>query len=325
MGGMIATRRALLATPLLALPLPTRAAWPERPLRLVVPFAAGGATDLTARALAEALAPRLGQPVVVENLSGAGGNVGAEAVARARPDGHTLLFSTPGPLAINAFLYPRLPFDPETAFAPVALAVRVANVAMVPAALPVASLAELVALAKARPGALSYASAGVGSTSHLAAELLKAEAGIALEHVPYRGTGPALADLVAGRVQLQIDGVPAGLPQIRAGAVRPLAVTSATRWFALPEVPTVAEAGLPGTEATAWGAVVAPAGLPGEIAARLAALVTGALRRPEVTARMQTLGAEVAGGTPEELAAHVLAERRKWRAVVARSGARLEG
>jgi tripartite-type tricarboxylate transporter receptor subunit TctC len=320
---MTLRRRALLATPLLALPGAARAAWPERPIRLVVPFAAGGATDLTARALAEGLAPRLGQPVVIENLAGAGGNVGAEAVARARPDGHSLLFTTPGPVAINAFLYRRMPFDPERAFTPVALAVRVANVVMVPLALPVASLAELIALAKARPGALSFASAGIGSTSHLAAELLKAEAGIEMEHVPYRGTGPALTDLVAGRVQLQIDGVPAGLPQIRAGAVKALAVTSAAPWFALPELPTVA-ATIPGYEATAWGAVVGPAGLPAEIATRLAALVTETLRAPEMTARMRALGAEVAGGMPEDLATHIATERRRWRAVVERAGVSLE-
>jgi tripartite-type tricarboxylate transporter receptor subunit TctC len=270
------------------------------------------------------LAPRLGQPVVVTNVAGAGGNLGAEAVARAAPDGNTLLFSTPGPLAINAALYPRLAYDPA-AFSPVSLGVIVANVVLVPATSEARSLAELIALARQRPGAIAYASAGVGTTSHLAAELLKAEAGLDLLHVPYRGTAPALTDLIAGRVQLQIDGVSAALPHLRAGTLRGLAVTSAARWFALPELPTVAEAGLRGFEAVAWGAVVGPPGLPDAIAQRLSAEIGATLRIPEAMARMRALGAEPAPGTPAELATHVLTERRKWSAVVQRSGARIDG
>jgi tripartite-type tricarboxylate transporter receptor subunit TctC len=321
---MTISRRLLLSTMPLALPGIARAAWPDQPIRLVVPFAPGGATDLTARALAEGLAPRLGQPVVVTNVAGAGGNLGAEAVARAAPDGNTLLFSTPGPLAINAALYPRLAYDPA-AFSPVSLGVIVANVVLVPATSEARSLAELIALARQRPGAIAYASAGVGTTSHLAAELLKAEAGLDLLHVPYRGTAPALTDLIAGRVQLQIDGVSAALPHLRAGTLRGLAVTSAARWFALPELPTVAEAGLRGFEAVAWGAVVGPPGLPDAIAQRLSAEIGAALRTPEAVARMRALGAEPAPGMPAELATHVLTERRKWSAVVQRSGARIDG
>lgn len=321
---MTITRRLLLSSLPLALPGIARAAWPDQPIRLVVPFAPGGATDLTARALAEGLAPRLGQPVVVTNVAGAGGNLGAEAVARAAPDGNTLLFSTPGPLAINAALYPRLAYDPA-AFSPVSLGVIVANVVLVPATSEARSLAELIALARQRPGAIAYASAGVGTTSHLAAELLKAEAGLDLLHVPYRGTAPALTDLIAGRVQLQIDGVSAALPHLRAGSLRGLAVTSAARWFALPELPTVAEAGVRGFEAVAWGAVVGPPGLPDAIAQRLSAEIGAALRTPEAVARMRALGTEPAPGTPAELATHILAERRKWSAVVRRSGARIDG
>jgi tripartite-type tricarboxylate transporter receptor subunit TctC len=321
---MTISRRLLLSTLPLALPGIARAAWPDQPIRLVVPFAPGGATDLTARALADGLAPRLRQPVVVANVAGAGGNLGAEAVARAAPDGNTLLFSTPGPLAINAALYPRLGYDPA-AFSPVSLGVIVANVVLVPATWEARSLAELIALARQRPGTIAYASAGVGTTSHLAAELLRAEAGLDLLHVPYRGTAPALTDLIAGRVQLQIDGVSAALPHLRAGTLRGLAVTSAARWFALPDLPTVAEAGVPGFEAVAWGAVVGPPGLPQAIAQRLSAEIGATLRSPEVVARMRALGAEPAPGTPAELAAHVLAERRKWSAVVQRSGARLDG
>jgi len=321
---MDACRRSLLAASLLPLlARPAGVAGAERPIRLVVPFAPGGATDLIGRAIAEGMAARLGQAVVVENLSGAGGNIGAAAVARARPDGLTLLLSTPGPLAINEHLYRHLAYDPA-GFAPVGLAVRVANAVMVHPALPVRDVAGLVAHARAHPGALAYGSAGIGTTSHLAAALLAQMAGLEMVHVPFRGTGPALVELMAGRVPLLVDGVPAALGPIREGRVRALAVTTAAPWFALPDLPTVAASGLPGYEASAWGALVAPAGTEPAVTGHLATVLDATLHDPAIAARLRGMGAEPVGGTPEDLARHVAAERAKWREVVRRAGASLE-
>lgn len=298
---------------------------PDRPVRLIVPFPPGGVVDLLARALAPGLQERLGQPIVVENRAGAGGNVGAEVVAKAAPDGHTLLLSSTGPLAINAALYgARMPFDPEAAFAPIALALRTPMVLVVRADQPWRSLETLLAAARAAPGRLTGGSAGNGSTPHLALELMKAMARVDITHVPYRGVGPAMTALLAGDIALMFDTLPLVMPQIRAGAVRPLAVTSARRSPALPEVPTLAEAGVPGYESSSWFGFVAPAGTPAAAIGAVAEAVAAALRQPEVVERFAAQGGELGGMGPAAFAAFIREEREKWTAVVRASGARLD-
>jgi tripartite-type tricarboxylate transporter receptor subunit TctC len=304
---------------------PSRAqSWPDRPIRLVVPFPPGGVADLLARSLAPHLQALLGQPIVVENRAGAGGNVGADAVAKSPPDGNTLLLSSTGPLAINAALYGQMPFDPATAFAPVALALVAPMVLVVRADRPWRGLGDVLEAARAAPGRLSGGSAGNGSTPHLALELLKSMARVDITHVPYRGVAPATTALLGGDIQMMFDTVPQAMPQIRGGALRPLAVTTARRVAALPEVPTVAEAGVAGYESSSWFGVVAPAGTPAAVVARLADAVAAALRQPEVVARFAEQGGELEGMGPEAFAAFIRAEREKWTAVVQASGARLD-
>ncbi|RYY77630.1 MAG: tripartite tricarboxylate transporter substrate binding protein, partial [Comamonadaceae bacterium] len=270
--------------------LPARAqAWPARPLRIVVPFTPGGSSDILARAIGQELALALGQPVVIENLPGAGGSLGADRVAKAAADGYTLLMGHTGTLSVNPFLYPKLPYDAERAFAPVAWVARVPNVLVVHASVPARSLKELVALAKARPGQLAYGSGGNGSAAHTTMEFLKLQAGISLLHISYRGTAPSVNDLLAGQVQALFTGAPALLPHIRSGRIRALAVSSTRRMALLPEVPTVAESGVPGTagfEADQWYGLVAPAGVPAEIVARLNAESNRALGAEGVRTRL---------------------------------------
>ncbi|OYW34444.1 MAG: LacI family transcriptional regulator, partial [Azorhizobium sp. 12-66-6] len=250
---MLLRRRATLAATFaatLALPGLARAqGFPDRPVRIIVPFPPGGSNDIIARQLAEQMREGLGQPVVVENRAGAGGNVGADSVAKAAPDGHTLLLCPPGPLAINEHLFRTMPFAPARDFAPVALVASVPIVLMVTKGLAAQSVAELVALAKREPGKLAFGSSGNGSTNHLAGELFKTMAGLDMVHVPYRGAAPAMTDLVGGQIQLMFDNMPAALPQVRGGSVRGLAVAGSARAAAMPELPTVAEAGVPGFEA----------------------------------------------------------------------------
>jgi len=319
-------RRLLLALVVLAAWIGPAAAqdWPSKPIKFVVPFAAGGATDVLTRLLCEQLGAELKVPCVVENKGGAGGNVGGQAVATAPPDGYTFLVSAPGVLAYNKILYREMPFDPDKDLDPICLYAFQPNVLVVNPALPVKSVKELIEYAKANPRKLNYASGGVGSTSHVAGELFKTMAGLEWQHVPYRGTGPSLVDLLAGQVQLTIDNLPAILPQIKSGGVRALAISTAERWPALPDLPTIAEAGLPGYAAISWQMIAAPAGTPRPIIDRLSAAVTKASADPAFKAKVAETGAATAGGTVDEARAFVKAEAMKWREVVLKSGAKAD-
>ncbi len=320
------TRRAVLgALPLLAAPavLHAQGNWPNRPIRLIVPFAAGGATDVTARVIGEQLSTALGQPVVVENRAGAGGNIGADAVAKADPDGHTLLMATIGTAVINQFLYSRMPFkqDDLTAITMVNL---VANGVMVNPQVRANSLAELIALAKREPGNLNYGTPGNGTSGHLSAEYLKSLAKIDIQHVPFRGTGALIPELLAGRVQIAVDNLPAYLPHIASGGVRLLAVTSAQRWFSVPQTPTIAESGFPGFEAVAWFGLQAPARTPRPIIERVSEATLAAIAKPEVQAKLREVGSEPRPLGPEAFQRFIAEETVKWQRVVRESGARLD-
>ncbi|RAI58544.1 Bug family tripartite tricarboxylate transporter substrate binding protein [Roseicella frigidaeris] len=328
-------RRTLLgALPLLAAPRLLQAqpaatgAWPNRPIRLIVPFQAGGATDVTARVIAEQIGTLLGQPVVIDNRAGAGGNLGADAVAKAEPDGHTLLMATIGTASINQYLYQKLPYDPQKDLAPIALVNEVANGVIVDARVPAQSLAELVALAKGDPGGMNYGTPGNGTSGHLCGELLKARAGIDLQHVPYRGTGAVIPELLAGRLQVAVDNLPAYLPHLASGALRLLAVTSKERWFTAPETPTVAEAGatlgLKGFEAVAWFGLQAPAKVPRPVIEAVAGATLRALGEASVQAKLREIGSAPRPMGPEDFGRFIASENAKWSEVVRISGARLE-
>jgi tripartite-type tricarboxylate transporter receptor subunit TctC len=301
-----------------------QARWvPDKPLRIVVPFAAGGSTDVTARLVAQALGERLGQTVVVDNRAGAGGNIGAEVVARAEPDGYTLLLATSSTNATNAALYKRLPFNPVKDFTPISQIAFVPNLLVVNPDLPVKSIAELVAYAKARPGALNYGSGGAGSSLHLAAAVFAARAGIEMVHVPYRGGAPVAADLLAGKIQLSFSPLVEVLQQVRAGKLRPLGVTTARRSALLPDVPAIGEV-IPGYEVALWNGIMGPAGLPAPVVARLAAELVAAIASPEMRAKLAEQGSEPVGSTPQDFAAFVAAEQPKWAELVRVSGATVE-
>ncbi len=301
-----------------------QAPYPSKPIRIVVPFPAGGTTDILARAVALKLTETGGQPVVVDNRPGAGGNIGAELVAKSAPDGYTLLMGTVGTHAINPVLYAKIPYDPQRDFAPVILVAGVPNVLVVNPALPVNSVQELIAYGKANPGKLNFASSGSGTSIHLSGELFKSMSGVPMTHVPYKGSAPALTDLLGGQVQLMFDNLPSALPHIKAGKLRALAVTGAQRAPALPDVPTVAEAGLPGFEASSWFGLLAPAGTPKDIIARLHAEVAKWLATPEARNRLAAQGANAVGNSPEEFAQFIATETVKWRRVVKESGAKIE-
>jgi tripartite-type tricarboxylate transporter receptor subunit TctC len=320
-------RRALLVAPL-ALPflgrLAAAQAWaPTRPVRLVVPFQGGGATDLTARLIAERLGPMLGQPVVVDNRPGAGGNLGAEIVAKAEPDGHTLLMGTIGTASINQFLYRVMPFRPEE-LAAVALVNQVANGIVVHPSVPARDFAAFLAHARANPGRLNYGTPGNGTSGHMSGEYLKVRAGIEITHVPYRGTGGVVPDLLSGTLQVAVDNLPAYLPHVREGRLRLLAVTSRERWFSAPEAPTVQEGGIAGFEAVAWFGVQAPARMPAAALQRYAAAILEISRDPSAIARQREIGVEPRPLGPAEFEAFIRAENDKWREVVRVSGARLD-
>ncbi|WP_231586662.1 Bug family tripartite tricarboxylate transporter substrate binding protein [Cupriavidus basilensis] len=299
------------------------AAWPDKPVRLIVPAAAGGTTDIASRLVGKRLGEVLGQPVVVENRAGGAGIIGAQALRQAAPDGYTLMMGNIGPNAINYGLYKQLPYRAED-FAPITLVVSVPNVLVVNPKVPAKSVAELVALAKAQPGKLSFASSGTGQSVHLSGELFKKRAGIDIIHVPYKGAAPAVADLVAGQVTMMVDNLPSSMAQIQAGKLRPLAVTSATRVPELPDVPTMKEAGFDDFQVTAWFGLVAPAGTPPALVSRLQKAVAAILAEPEVKTRLAELGGMPGGDTPEHFGNFINAERVRWAKVVKDTGIPLQ-
>jgi tripartite-type tricarboxylate transporter receptor subunit TctC len=296
-------------------------AWPARPIRMVVPLSPGGFADVPARLLSPRLSAALGKQVFVENQAGAGGTIGANVVAKSAPDGHTILLVAT-PHVISAHLYRSLPYDSLKAFAPIALIASGPYALVVnPKELPVSSVRELIAAAKARPGRIDYASSGNGSAQHLVGALFNTMAGTELNHVPYKGSGPAMQDLIGGQVQVSFAGIPNVLSQVKNGRLRALAITGAKRWSELPEVPTIAESGVPGYEATLWLALAAPAGTPGEIVQRLHAEVGKALQDPELRHSFLAAGVEPALLGPQELGAFMRTEYDKWGKVVRDTGA----
>jgi len=297
--------------------------YPSRPIRLVVPFPPGGPTDVLARIVAPRLAERLGQPVVIDNKPGASGMVGADAVAKAAPDGHTLLVNA-SIHVINPSLYPKQPYDAIADFAAVSNLADVPLVLAVNPKVPAQSVKELVALARSAKTTLAFASAGNATSQHLSGEAFKVAAGIDMLHVPYKGSAPALTDLIGGQVQLMFDSLPSSMPFVRSGAIRALAVTTPRRSSALPEVPTVAEAGYPGFSMSTWYGVWAPAGTPGAVVQRLSGDIAAIVRLPDVRAQFEKLGAEPVGNTAAEFAAFTKAELVKWAAIVKQSGAKVE-
>jgi tripartite-type tricarboxylate transporter receptor subunit TctC len=311
---------------LLAFAVPARAAsdYPTRPVTLVVAFTPGGASDVLARILGRKLEQILGQPFVIDNRPGAGGNVAAEFVAHAAPDGYTLLAGNNAILATNAALYKKINFDPETDFAPIGLIGSQANILVVNPAVPARSMAELIALAKANPGKLNFASSGHGLAAHLAGELFKTEAKIDIVHVPYKGAAPALQDVIAGHVQMMFATASSVVPHIKDGKVRALAVASLKRTAVLPEIPTIDELGIKNFDATTWHGLVVPAHTSPEVIATLNRALAAALADPAVKTSLADLGVDLIGGTPEEFAAYIKSEIPKWTAIIKASGAKVE-
>jgi tripartite-type tricarboxylate transporter receptor subunit TctC len=297
---------------MLGVPSPAPAqTYPDKPIRIMAPFPPGGLVDVLARALGEEMARSLGQPVIVENKPGAGGNIGADVVAKAAPDGYTLLMTSPGIQSINQFLYESMPFDPEKAFVPISMVADMSMLVVVHPKTRITTLPELIAFARANPGKLNFGSAGIGTTGHLGQALLVHVAKISLTHVPYRGAAPAVKDLIAGQIDGVVDNPPTVLSHIAAGTITPLAVAAKQRLAVLPNVPTAAEAGLPGWEASSWFGLVAPAGTPPAIIKRLHGEVAKAMRAPTMQ-RLGERGMRMVGDSPEEFGAFIVAERKKW-------------
>ncbi len=311
----------------LALLLPLGAAaqnYPHKPIRLVVPFTPAGAVDIASRAIAIELLKQLGQPVSVENKPGAGGNLGAAEVARAAPDGYTLLMTTSGIQAINPALYAKMPFDPNKDLVPVAALVSLNNVLVLHPSVPAKSVNEVIALAKKDPGKWTYASSGNGTSIHMSGAMFTQLTGTDLLHIPYKGSGPAVTDLLAGQVNMMFDNIPSSLPHFRAGKLRALATTGAKRDPALPDLPTIAEAGVPGYESGVWFGIAAPAGTPKEIISKLNAAALRGARSPEFGKRMKDLGYNLIPGSAEEMAAMLKAELARWAPIVKSSGAKID-
>ena len=319
---------AFAAAALAARSLRAQGAWPTRTVRIVVPFAPGGTTDILARALAPELAKAFGQGVIVDNRAGAGGNLGADLVAKSPPDGYTLVMGTVGTQALNPSLYPKMPYDAAKDFAPVTLVAGVPNVlVMNPAKAKAAGISDvrsLIAYARANPGKLNMASSGNGTSIHLAGELFKSMTGTYMVHFPYKGSGPALLDLVGGTMDLMFDNLPSALPHVKAGKLVALAVTSSERSAALPDVPTVAEAGVKGFEATSWFGLLAPAGTPADIVQRIQQESAKALASPALRERLLSQGAIPGGMPPAEFGRFIATETKKWAAVVKSSGAKVD-
>ena len=308
------------------LPFAARAqsAFPTRPITMVVPFAAGGSTDIVARLVAQKMSDSLGQQVIVENRAGAGGNIGAQGVARAQADGYTILMGTISTHTLNPTMSKRKPFDPVADFTPISLLAIVPNVLVVNPQLPVKSVQELVALLKANPGKYNYASSGNGTPLHLSGELFKLVAGVQMTHIPYRGAGPALNDVVANQVPIMFDNLPSSSEFIKAGTLRGLAITTKERAPSFPDMPTIAESGLAGYETYTWNALFAPPKTPPEIVNKLAAEAVKAVQDPGVQSRLRDFSATVVGSTPDQLAAHVKAELDKWTPVIREAKIELE-
>ena len=300
------------------------ASYPIKPIKIVVPFPPGGATDIMARAIGFELQKALGQSVIIENKPGAGGNSGADLVAKSPADGYTLVMGTVGTHAINMSLYAKMPYDAVKDFEPVVLVAGVPNLLVVHPAVNAKTVSELTALAKAQPGKLNVASSGNGTSIHLSAELYKQMAGVDILHVPYKGSSPAVADLLGGQVQMMFDNMPVSLPHVKAGKLRALAVTSMKRSPALPDVPTMDEEGLKGFDATSWFGLLAPAGTPKDIVAKLNAASVKALATPEMRERLAAQGADPVGNSPEQFAAFIKSEIDKWAKIVKASGARVD-
>jgi tripartite-type tricarboxylate transporter receptor subunit TctC len=321
----VARRLTIIIVALLALPAESAAQnYPERVVRIVNPYPPGGSVDVMARILAQKLSDNLGQQFIVENRAGGGGNTGSDFVAKAEPDGYTLLFTAPGPLTVNQTLYSKLSFDPAKDFAPIALFATAPIVLIVNPAVPANDVRQLIALAKKEPGKINFASAGNGTTNHLSGELFKSMAQIDIVHVPYRGAGPAMNDLVGGHVQMFFDLMPVVLPQIAAGKVRALANAGARRPAALPNVPTVAEQGLAGFDASSWYGLVAPAKTPEPVLAKLRDEVAKALKAPDMVARIQELGSEPGTAFGKDFGTFMAAETGKWAEVIRASGAKAD-
>jgi len=316
-------RFSLAALVAVATPLATAQTFPVKPIRFVVPFAPGGGTDLIARAIGQRLTDALGQPVVVDNRAGAGGVIGADLVAKAAPDGYTIVLGSPGPLTINPNLRPSIPYRLKD-FAPITLATISPFVLVVNPALPVASVKELIALAKSKPGALNFGSGGNGSVAHLAGEQFKALAGVQITHVPYKGSNPSIIDLIGGQLQLVIDNLPVLVLHVRSGRLKALAVGIKRRSALLPDVPTMIEAGVPGYEASTAFGVLAPAGTPRAIMARLNREIVTILRAPDLIERFAGLGLEAVGSTPDQYAEHLRAELAKHGKLIKAIGLKLE-
>ncbi|WP_213952734.1 tripartite tricarboxylate transporter substrate binding protein [Variovorax sp. dw_954] len=320
--------KTLLLACVAALPLLPAAhaeGFPDKPIMLVIPFPPGGPTDAMARTLAAEMKDRLGQPMIVENRAGAGGNIGAEYVSRAAPDGQTLLFGTSGPLAINSSLYRKIGYDPVKSFAPIIQVGHLPNILVVNPAVPVKNVKELIAYAKANPGKLSYASSGNGASSHLAGVMFNTMAGVDLQHIPYKGTGPALTDLLGGQVSMSFTDVLTALPYVKSGKLHALGITTATRSQALPNVPTVAEQGVPGYDVSVFFGIVAPAGTPPDRIAKLNKAFAEVMATPKVKELFAAQGLEPAPSTaPEQLGKFISTQTTKWASVVKQSGAQLD-
>jgi tripartite-type tricarboxylate transporter receptor subunit TctC len=320
----IAARALACLAALASLTAPAAAQnFPDRPVTLIIPFSAGGSTDLVGRLVAQRMGEELGQQVVVDNRGGAGGNLGSAAVAKAEPGGYTILMGTVATHALNPLIYTKIPYDPVADFAPVSLLATVPNVLVVHPSVAANSVAELVEMVKKEPGKYSYASSGNGTPLHLSGELFKTMAGVDVVHIPYKGAGPALIDVLAGQVPIMFDNLPSSTEHIKTGRLKGLAVTTKDRAPAFPDMPAMGEA-LPGYETYTWNALFAPAGTPPEVVARLNEAANKAVSDPATKAKLAEFSATVVGSTPEELAAHVKSELAKWTPIVKQSGAKID-
>lgn len=309
---------ALLASPLVARTSALAQQWPARSPRFVVPFSAGGTTDILARLVAQKLSEEMGQQFIVDNKTGAGGNIAADYIAKIEPDGYNFLVGTPGTHGINPLVFKSMTYDPAKDLAPVTIIARVPNLMSVTPSLPPKTVGEFLAFVKSKPpGEILYGTPGLGSTAHLSTELFKSMTGLNMTHVPYKGSAPAVSDLIAGRIHMMIDNLPAVASFAEAGSVRPLAISTATRWPLLPNIPTIAEAGVPGYEASSYFTIAAPVKTPPEIIAKLNASINAFIKSEDGTARIRKLGGDPVGGSPADMTAYIAKENEKWTKVAA--------